>query len=329
MGGLEIGLVVIAVAFVSLLIRTFRIIPQARVGVIQRLGNYQRSAESGMTVVLPFIDKMLPLLDMREQVVSFAPQPVITSDNVTINVTSVIYYQILDAKSATYQVANLLLAMEQIAQTTLRNVMGSLSLDTSLTSRDEVNARLRVMLDEVTEKWGVRITRVELKDISPPKDIQIAMEKQMQAERNKRAIILTAEGEAQAAVLKADGAQKALILASEGQRQSSILRAEGDAQALLTLQEAQAEAVRMVFTAVNSSGATPEAMQYQYMQMLPKLAENPANKIIVVPADMAGLAGLATSITQMLPSDQGSQRTKALGTDGNGARPQLKAVDTV
>src|SRR6185437_6202621 len=222
MGGLEIGLVVIAGAFVSLLLRTFRIIPQARVGVIQRLGNYQRSAESGMTVVLPFIDKMLPLLDMREQVV------------------------------------NLLLAMEQIAQTTLRNVMGSLSLDTSLTSRDEVNARLRVMLDEVTEKWGVRITRVELKDISPPKDIQIAMEKQMQAERNKRAIILTAEGEAQAAVLKADGAQKALILSSEGQRQSSILRAEGEAQALLTLQEAQAEAVRMVFTAVNASGATPE-----------------------------------------------------------------------
>ena len=329
MGGLEIGLVVIAVAFVSLLLRTFRIIPQARVGVIQRLGNYQRSAESGMTVVLPFIDKMLPLLDMREQVVSFAPQPVITSDNVTINVTSVIYYQILDAKSATYQVANLLLAMEQIAQTTLRNVMGSLSLDTSLTSRDEVNARLRVMLDEVTEKWGVRITRVELKDISPPKDIQIAMEKQMQAERNKRAIILTAEGEAQAAVLKADGAQKALILSSEGQRQSSILRAEGEAQALLTLQEAQAEAVRMVFTAVNASGATPEAMQFQYMQMLPKLAENPANKVIVVPADMAGLAGLATSISQMLPSDQSGQRTKALNGGGTGGRPQLKAVDTV
>ena len=329
MTGLEVGLVVLAVAFVSLLVRTFRIIPQARVGVIQRLGNYQRSADSGMTVVLPFVDKMLPLLDMREQVVSFAPQPVITSDNVTINVTSVIYYQILDAKNATYQVANLLLAMEQIAQTTLRNVMGILSLDTSLTSRDEVNSRLRVMLDEVTEKWGVRITRVELKDISPPKDIQIAMEKQMQAERNKRAIILNAEGEAQAAILKADGAQKAMVLASEGQRQSSILRAEGDAQAMITLQEAQAAAVRMVFEAVNSSGATPEAMQYQYMQMLPKLAANPANKVIVVPADMAGLAGLATSIAQMLPNDQEAPRTKALGPEGSGGRPQLKAVDTV
>src|SRR5579871_6070594 len=193
---------VLVFVFLTLLARTFRVIPQARIGVIQRLGTYHRSAESGLTVVLPFIDKMLPLLDMREQVVSFPPQPVITSDNVTINVTSVIYYQILDARNASYQVANLLLAMEQIAQTTLRNVMGSLSLDTSLTSRDEVNGRLRLVLDEVTERWGVRVNRVELKDISPPKDIQLAMEKQMQAERTKRAIILTSEGEAQAAIVR-------------------------------------------------------------------------------------------------------------------------------
>jgi regulator of protease activity HflC (stomatin/prohibitin superfamily) len=318
--------VIIVFAFVALLVRTFRVIPQARVGIVQRLGNYQRSAGSGLTVVLPFIDKMLPLLDMREQVVSFAPQPVITSDNVTINVTSVIYYQILDAKNATYQVANLLLAMEQIAQTTLRNVMGGLSLDTSLTSRDEVNGRLRLVLDEVTEKWGVRVNRVELKDISPPKDIQLAMEKQMQAERNKRAIILTAEGDAQAAILRADGAKKALVLASEGRRQASILRAEGDAKAMLTLQAAQAESVRMVFDAVNTSGASPEAMQFQYMQMLPKLAENPANKVIVVPADMAGLAGLATSVAQLAQGD-GSQ-LRATVQDAQSDTPQLKPANT-
>jgi regulator of protease activity HflC (stomatin/prohibitin superfamily) len=297
--GLGIALGFIVVALLALLVRTVRIIPQARVGVVQRLGIYHRSAESGLIVVLPFVDKMLPLLDMREQVVSFPPQPVITSDNVTINVTSVIYYQIMDAKNASYQVANLLLAMEQLAQTTLRNVMGSLSLDISLTSRDEVNSRLRLVLDEVTENWGVRVTRVEIKDISPPKDIQLAMEKQMQAERHKRATILTAEGEAQAVILRADGAQKALVIASEGMRQASILRAEGDAAALLTLQAAQAKSVRMIFTAVNDAGATPEALQYQYMQMLPKLAENPANKVIVVPADMAGLAGLATSLRQL------------------------------
>jgi regulator of protease activity HflC (stomatin/prohibitin superfamily) len=302
--GLEIALGVIVVLFLTLLVRTFRIIPQARIGVIQRLGTYQRAADSGLTIVLPFIDKMLPLLDMREQVVSFPPQPVITSDNVTINVTSVIYYQIFDAKSASYRVANLLLAMEQIAQTTLRNVMGSLSLDVSLTSRDEINARLRIVLDEVTEQWGVRITRVELKDISPPKDIQLAMEKQMQAERNKRATILTAEGEAQSAVLRAEGGQKALILSSEGQRQASILRAQGDAQALLTMQEAQAASVRMVMDAVIASGTVAEAMQLQYLQMLPRLADNPANKVIVVPADMAGLAGLATSIAQVAQGEQ-------------------------
>jgi len=320
--GLEIVLAAIVVVFIAILSRTYRIVPQQRVGIIQRLGKYHKTSSAGLAVVVPFIDKMLPYLDLREQVVSFQPQPVITSDNVTINVTSVIYYQILDPHNATYAVANLLPAMEQIAQTTLRNVMGDLSLDTSLTSRDEINGRLRIVLDEVTEKWGVRVTRVELKDISPPKDIQIAMEKQMQAERNKRAAILTAEGDAQAAVLRADGEKKAMILSSEGERQSTMLRAEGEAKAMLTLQGAQAEAVRMVFEAVNASGATPEALQYQYMQMLPKLAENPANKVIVVPADMAGLAGLATSITQVgtsaLAQPPQSNGNGAL-TDGNGS----------
>jgi len=299
MTGLEVVFAVIAAIFVVIAARTWRVVPQERVGVIQRLGKFHRTATAGLQVVIPFIDKMLPFIDLREQVVSFQPQPVITSDNVTINVTSVIYYQIHDPHNATYAVNNLLNAMEQISQTTLRNVMGALTLDKSLTSRDDINARLRVDLDEVTEKWGVRVTRVELKDISPPKDIQIAMEKQMQAERNKRAAILTAEGDAQAAVLRADGEQKALILSSEGQRQSSILRAEGDAKALLTMQEAQAETVRMLFDAVNSSGATPEATQYQYMQMLPKLASSPSNKVFIVPADMAGLAGLATAAAQV------------------------------
>jgi regulator of protease activity HflC (stomatin/prohibitin superfamily) len=324
MDALAITLIVIAVGFVTLLARTFRIVPQQRVGIIQRLGTYHRSAESGLTVVIPFVDKMLPLIDLREQVVSFQPQPVITADNVTINVTSVVYYQILDPKNATYQVANLLPAMEQIAQTALRNVMGGLTLDTSLTSRDEVNARLRVVLDEVTERWGVRINRVELKDISPPKDIQLAMEKQMQAERNKRAAILTAEGEAQAAILRADGAKKALILSSEGERQAAMLRAEGDAKALLTMQEAQAASIRMLMEAVEASGSSDQAMQLQYMQMLPKLAQNPANKVIVVPADMAGLAGLATSLTQITQAQaQTPQGAQAL-TDGMSSyRPQL------
>src|SRR5918912_716059 len=273
--GIEVAIAVIALIVLFLGMRTVRIVPQARVGIIQRLGNYQRTADAGVTIVWPFIDRMLPLLDMREQVVSFPPQPVITSDNVTINVTSVVYYQILDPKNATYQVANLLAAMEQLTQTTLRNVMGGLTLDTSLTSRDMVNAQLRMVLDEVTEKWGIRVNRVELKDIAPPKDIQIAMEKQMQAERQKRAAILTAEGEAQ----------------------SAILRAEGEAQALVTVQSAQAKAIELVFGAVNGSNPSAEAMAYQYLQMLPRLAENPANKVLVVPTDYAGLAGLAATLS--------------------------------
>jgi regulator of protease activity HflC (stomatin/prohibitin superfamily) len=308
---IEIAIGVIVLVVLALGVRTVRIVPQARVGIIQRLGNYQRTAESGVALVIPFIDRMLPLIDMREQVVSFPPQPVITSDNVTINVTSVIYYQILDAKASAYQVANLLAAMEQLTQTTLRNVMGGLTLDISLTSRDQVNSQLRMVLDEVTEKWGVRVNRLELKDIAPPKDIQIAMEKQMQAERQKRAAILTAEGEAQSAILRAEGNKKALILQSEGQKQSAILRAEGEAQALVTVQSAQAKAIALVFGAVNESNPTTEAMAYQYLQMLPKLAENPANKVLVVPTDYAGLVGLATTLG-------------TLGADGvkaNGSRP--------
>jgi len=309
--------IVLFVVFVIVTgIRTIRIIPQARVGIIQRLGNYHKAAPSGVAVVIPFIDRMLPLLDMREQVVSFPPQPVITSDNVTINVTSVIYYQILDPKNATYQVANRLAAMEQLTQTTLRNVMGGLSLDAALTSRDQVNSQLRMVLDEVTEKWGVRVNRVELKDIAPPKDIQIAMEKQMQAERQKRAAILTAEGEAQSAVLRAQGAKQSLVLQSEGQKQAAILKSEGEAQALVTVQQAQAKAINLVFDAVNSSNPTNEALLYQYLQMLPKLAENPANKVLVVPTDIAGIAGLAATLTNLTDGVAGNGNG-----NGNGARP--------
>src|SRR5918911_478229 len=327
--GIEVAIVVIVLIVLSLGVRTVRIVPQARVGIIQRLGNYRRTADAGVTIVWPFIDRMLPLLDMREQVVSFPPQPVITSDNVTINVTAVVYYQILDPKNATYQVANVLAAMEQLTQTTLRNVMGGLTLDTSLTSRDMVNAQLRMVLDEVTEKWGIRVNRVELKDIAPPKDIQIAMEKQMQAERQKRAAILTAEGEAQSAILRAEGSKKALILQSEGQKQAAILRAEGEAQALVTVQSAQAKAIELVFGAVNGSNPSTEAMAYQYLQMLPRLAENPANKVLVVPTDYAGLAGLATTLGNLGADGARPDAATAVAPTGSaGAGPARSPVPT-
>jgi regulator of protease activity HflC (stomatin/prohibitin superfamily) len=286
-------ILVLALLVIYTVSRSVRVIPQSRVGIIQRVGNFHRAAPSGLALLVPFVDLMLPLIDLREQVVSFEPQAVITADNVTIQVAAVVYYQILDPKNATYQVANYLLALEQLTQTTLRNVFGGMTLDQALTSRDEINARMRVVLDEVSERWGIRMNRVELKDIIPPKDIQQAMEKQMQAERQKRAAILTAEGEKQAAILQAEGVRQSTILVAEGERQSAILRAEGEGKALVTVQTAQAEAIRLVFSALHENRPTEEVLKYQYIQMLPALAQNPANTVLVVPSEISSLAGMA------------------------------------
>ncbi len=288
-----LGILVVFVLIVG--IRSIRLVPQARVVIVQRLGRYLKTAGSGPVFVLPFIDRILPTIDLREQVVPFPPQAVITSDNVGIQVATVVYYQIIDAKNASYQVANLVVAMEQLTMTTLRNVIGGLTLDKTLTSREDINAKMRVSLDEVTEGWGVRVTRVELKDIIPPHDVQQAMEKQMQAERQKRAAILGAEGLKQAAVLQAEGQKQAAILTAEGKRQSLILQAEGDAQALVTVQQAQAQAIEVVFAQLNSSQATPEILKYLYIQALPKMAEGTANKLFVVPSELQGIASLGAT----------------------------------
>lgn len=293
MGGTVILLIVLLFVII-ILARTVRVIPQSRVGIIQRLGNYIRTAPSGLTFIVPFVDVMLPLTDLREQVVSFEPQAVITSDNVTIQVAAVVYYQIVDPKNAIYQVANYLMAIEQLTQTTLRNVFGGLSLDDALTSRDQINLRMRTVLDEVTERWGVRVNRVEIKDIIPPREIQQAMERQMQAERTKRAAILTAEGEKQSAILTAEGQKQSLILRAEGDRQGVILRAQGDAEALVTVQKAQGDAARVLFQALHESDTSEEVLRYLALQMLPRLADNPANKVFVVPSDLSGIASFAS-----------------------------------
>jgi len=298
--------IVLAVAVLFVLtvgFRSIRLVPQARVVVVQRLGRYQKTAGSGPLFIIPFVDKMLPMIDMREQVVPFPPQPVITEDNVTIEIATVVYYQIIDAANATYQVSNLKAAMEQLTMTTLRNVIGGLTLDRTLTSREQINANMRVVLDEVTEKWGVRVTRVELKDIIPPRDVQQAMEKQMQAEREKRAAILRAEGAKQSAILNAEGMKQAAVLEAEGKRQAAILEAEGDAQALVTVQEAQAKAIQVVFDSLNTSHPTPEILKYLYIQNLPKIAEGSANKLFVVPSELENIASLgATFSAAALPA---------------------------
>jgi regulator of protease activity HflC (stomatin/prohibitin superfamily) len=286
-----VALIVVIVVIVFALVvaaRTIRVIPQARAGVVERLGRYSRTLEPGLTIVVPFIDRVRPLVDLREQVVNFAPQSVITEDNVVVGIETVLYFTTTDARSATYEIANPLQAIEQLTVTTLRNVIGGLTLEATLTSRENVNAELRTVLDEATGKWGIRINRVEIKSVDPPPDIKTAMEKQMRAERDRRAAILTAEGEKQSQILTAEGAKQAAVLTAEGERQAAILRAEGEAKAIGT-----------VFAAIHAGKPTRELLSYEYLQMLPQLAEGDANKVFVVPSEFAAaFGGLADALAR-------------------------------
>jgi regulator of protease activity HflC (stomatin/prohibitin superfamily) len=288
------GVIVLAVVAVLLLIvaaRTVRVVPQARAGVVERLGRFQRTLGPGLAFLVPFVDRLKPLIDLREQVVSFAPQPVITEDNLVVQIDTVLYFTITDPKSVTYEVANPLQAIEQLTVTTLRNVIGGLTLEDTLTSRDNVNSQLRVVLDETTGQWGIRINRVELKSVDPPPTIQEAMEKQMRAERDRRAAILTAEGVKQSQILTAEGEKQAAVLKAEGQRQAAILRSEGEAKAIAT-----------VFEAIHQGRPDRELLSYQYLQMLPRLAQGEANKVFVIPSELPAALG---SISQALGQPNG------------------------
>jgi regulator of protease activity HflC (stomatin/prohibitin superfamily) len=257
------------------LARAIRIIPQASAGIVERLGRYHRTLNAGLNVVVPFIDRVRPLIDLREQVVSFPPQPVITADNLVVSIDSVIYFQPTDPKAATYEIANYIQAIEQLTVTTLRNVAGGMSLEATLTSRDQINAALRVVLDEATGKWGIRANRVELKSIDPPGTIQEAMEKQMRAERDRRAAILQAEGVKQSQILTAEGEKQSAILRAEGSRESQILHAEG-----------QSKAIETVFDAIHRGDADPKLLAYQYLQVLPQIAQGESNKVWIIPSEV-------------------------------------------
>jgi regulator of protease activity HflC (stomatin/prohibitin superfamily) len=277
------GLVVLLVlAFLVLLIvgKTIRIIPQARASVVERLGRYSRTLEPGLAIVVPFVDRVRPLIDLREQVVSFPPQPVITEDNLVVQIDSVIYYQVTDPKAASYEIANFIQAIEQLTVTTLRNVSGGMTLEQTLTSRDSINSELRIVLDEATGKWGVRVNRVELKAVDPPPSIQEAMEKQMRAERDRRAAILQAEGIKQSQILTAEGEKQSAILRAEGQRESQQLYAEG-----------QAKAIETVFNAIHAGDPDPKLLAYQYLQMLPQIAQGDANKVWIIPSEITQALG--------------------------------------
>jgi regulator of protease activity HflC (stomatin/prohibitin superfamily) len=267
--------VVAAVIAALIVVRAVRIVPQARARNVERLGRYHKTLEPGLNFVIPFVDRVRPQIDLREQVVSFQPQPVITEDNLVINIDTVIYFQVTDPKAAMYEIADYIAAIEQLTVTTLRNVIGGMTLEDTLTSRDQISGALRTVLDEATGKWGIRVNRVELKAVDPPASIQEAMEKQMRAERDRRAAILTAEGVKQSQILTAEGEKQSAILRAEGQRESQILEAEGEARAIET-----------VFAAIHRGDADPKLLAYQYLQVLPQIADGEASKVWIIPSEI-------------------------------------------
>ncbi|HWM01316.1 MAG TPA: SPFH domain-containing protein, partial [Actinophytocola sp.] len=271
----------IAVFVVITVARAVHIVPQARARNVERLGRYERTLQPGFNFVIPYIDRVYPKIDLREQVVSFKPQPVITEDNLVVEIDTVLFFQVTDPRSAAYEIASYLQAVEQLTVTTLRNVVGSMDLEQTLTSRDSINSQLRGVLDDATGKWGLRVNRVEIKAIDPPKTIKDAMEKQMRAERDKRAAILSAEGQRQSQILTAEGDKQGAILRAEGDRTAAILKAEG-----------QAYAIDEVFTAVHRNDPDPKLLAYQYLQVLPQLAQGEGNTFFVIPSELtAALQG--------------------------------------
>ncbi|MGH3517743.1 MAG: SPFH domain-containing protein, partial [Haloechinothrix sp.] len=281
------ALIVLAAVILFVIIvvaKAIMVVPQAQAAVIERLGKFKTVAAPGLNFLMPFFDKVRARIDLREQVVSFPPQPVITQDNLTVSIDTVVYFQVTDSRAAVYEISNYIVGVEQLTTTTLRNLVGGMSLEETLTSRDQINQQLRGVLDEATGRWGIRVARVELKAIDPPPSIQDSMEKQMRADREKRAIILTAEGQREAAIktaegqkqsqiLSAEGAKQAAILGAEAERQSRILRAQGERAARYLQAQGQAKAIEKVFAAIKAGQPTPELLAYQYLQTLPQMAQ--------------------------------------------------------
>lgn len=293
-----LGLVILALIVLS---RSVRIVPQKEALIIERLGRYRNTAEAGLNIIVPFFDAVRSKVDLREQISQIAPQPVITRDNVTMEVDAVIYYIILDPVKATYEVSNLKWGLEQLTLSALRNVIGGLDLDHTLTSRDNINTQIRAALDQSTGPWGVKIIRVELKNINPPEEIKLTMEKQMTAERTRRAVVTTAEGEKSAAILRAEGQKQSAIVSAEGQKQSAILHAEGQAEARLRVAEAEAQAIRVVAQALAGGSSNPAQylIAQKYLESLGQIAGG-AEKVVFLPYEAAGTMGSLGAMKEML-----------------------------
>lgn len=294
-------LLLIVLFVVSTVLRAVRIVSQATAVIVERLGRYSRTLDAGLHFLVPFVDRPRAVVDLREQVVSFPPQPVITSDNLVVSIDTVIYFQPTDPKAAVYEIANYIQGIEQLTVTTLRNVIGSLDLEQTLTSRDQINGQLRGVLDEATGRWGIRVNRVELKAIDPPASVQDSMEKQMRAERDRRAAILNAEGVKQSQILTAEGDKQSAILRAEGQAQAAILKAQGDARA-----------IQQVFDAIHRGNPDSKLLAYQYLQVLPQIANSPSNKVWIVPTELTqALRGIGNALG-------GAEDGKGTWVPGNG-----------
>ena len=280
----------VLIVIALLLIRSIRIIPQATAGVVERLGRFHKVLNAGVNLVFPFIDVIRRTIDLREQVVDFQPQSVITEDNLVVSIDTVIYYQVTDPKSATYEINNFVIGIEQLTVTTLRNVVGSLDLEEALTSRETINKALRTVLDEATDKWGVRVNRVEIRDIVPPESVRDSMEKQMKAEREKRASILLAEGTKQAAILTAEGNKQADILRAEGSAKAMVLNARADAESQALVADGESQAIQKVFDALSEAAVTDQALAYKYIDQLKDLAQGDANKVWFIPTELSAAA---------------------------------------
>ena len=290
-----IALIVIIILVLLILVKNIRVVQQARAFVIERLGAYSTTWSVGLHFKIPFIERIAKVVSLKEQVVDFAPQPVITKDNVTMQIDTVLYFEITDPKLYTYGVEQPLTAIENLTATTLRNIIGDLELDQTLTSRDIINSKMRVILDEATDPWGIKINRVELKNILPPKEIQNAMEKQMKAERERRESILRAEGEKKSAILLAEGERESAVLRAEAKKQAQILEAEGQSEAILKVQQATAEGIKLI----NAAGATEAVIKIKALEAFQAAANGKATKIII-PSEIQGLAGLATSFKEVM-----------------------------
>jgi regulator of protease activity HflC (stomatin/prohibitin superfamily) len=300
-----IAVIVVALLVIIVIAKSVTIVPQAQAKVVERLGRYSRTLSPGLSILVPFIDRVRATIDLREQVISFPPQPVITSDNLQVGIDTVVYFQVTDPRLAVYGIANYITGMEQLTTTTLRNVVGGLNLEGALTGRDGINSQLRSVLDGTTGPWGLRVARVEIKAIDPPPSIRDSMEKQMRADRDKRAIILqaegarqsaitTAEGQKAAAILSAEGKKQAAILEAEAERQSRILKAEGERAALFLQAQGQAKSIETVFQAIHDGKPDQGLLAYQYLQTLPQIAQGDANKMWIVPSEFSkALEGLA------------------------------------